>query len=96
MTVSESASAVAPGAERAAAAGGKKPPGKGVAKLSLSGHVALFVRQVVAELKKVVRPTRQELITYTGVVLAFVGVVMAFVALLAGGIGRVVRWAFGG
>jgi preprotein translocase subunit SecE len=96
MTVSESASAVAPGAERAAAAGAKKPPGKGVAKLSLSGHIALFVRQVVAELKKVVRPTRQELITYTGVVLAFVGAVMAFVALLDWGIGRFVLWAFGG
>ena len=96
MTVSDSASAAAAGAERATGSGAKKAGGKRVVKLSLSGRIALFVRQVVAELKKVVRPTRQELITYTGVVLAFVGVVMAFVALLDVGIGRLVLWAFGG
>ena len=96
MTVSDSASAAAAGAERATGAGAKKASSKRVVKLSLPGRIALFVRQVVAELKKVVRPTRQELITYTGVVLAFVGTVMAFVALLDVGIGRVVLWAFGG
>ena len=36
------------------------------------GRVALFLRQVVAELRKVVTPTRRELISYTGVVLIFV------------------------
>ena len=48
----------------------------------LFARIALFVRQVVAELKKVVSPTRQELLTYTGVVLVFVAIVMAFVGLL--------------
>jgi preprotein translocase subunit SecE len=96
MTVTDSAPAAAAGAERAAATGANKARSKQVAKLSLSGRIGLFVRQVVAELKKVVRPTRQELITYTGVVLAFVGTVMAFVALLDVAIGRVVLWAFGG
>ena len=33
---------------------------------------ALFVRQVVAELRKVIWPTRKELVTYTVVALAFV------------------------
>ncbi|HKA05098.1 MAG TPA: preprotein translocase subunit SecE [Acidimicrobiales bacterium] len=33
---------------------------------------ALFVRQVVAELRKVIWPTRKELVTYTIVALAFV------------------------
>jgi len=94
--VSESAPAAASGAGRAAATGAKKARSKGPAKRSLSSRLALFVRQVVAELKKVVRPTRQELITYTGVVLAFVGAVMAFVALLDVGIGRLVLWVFGG
>ena len=37
---------------------------------------ALSYRQVIAELRKVVRPTRHELITYTSVVLVFVLVVM--------------------
>lgn len=39
----------------------------------------LFLRQVVAELKKVVRPSRQELLSYTAVVLVFVVLVMGIV-----------------
>ena len=42
-------------------------------------RLALFVRQVVNELKKVVTPTRKELFSYTGVVLIFVVVMMALV-----------------
>ena len=48
----------------------------------LFARIALFVRQIIAELKKVVAPSRKELITYTGVVLVFVVIVMAFVGLL--------------
>jgi preprotein translocase subunit SecE len=36
----------------------------------------LFVRQVIAELRKVIWPTRRELITYTMVSLTFVLVMM--------------------
>jgi preprotein translocase subunit SecE len=43
---------------------------------------ALFVRQVVAELRKVVYPTRNQLLTYTAVVLVFVGVMIAIVSVL--------------
>lgn len=42
-------------------------------------RIAIFIRQVFAELRKVVTPTRQELVKYTGVVLGFVIVVMAIV-----------------
>ena len=56
----------------------------------------LFLRQVVSELSKVVRPTRSELITYTTVVLFFVLAVMTFVSLLDYGFGRLVLWGFGG
>ena len=59
-------------------------------------RLSLFLRQVIAELKKVVRPTRQELITYTSVVLVFVIAVMIFVSLLDLAFGRLVLWAFGG
>lgn len=62
----------------------------------LFARIALFVRQVVAELKKVVRPTRSELLNYTTVVLVFVIVVMAFVTVLDLGIGTAVGWIFGG
>ena len=75
-------------------AGGKKKTGdKG--RKGLFARIALFVRQVVAELKKVVSPTRQELLTYTGVVLVFVTIVMIFVGLLDWVIGMGVFALFG-
>jgi preprotein translocase subunit SecE len=46
------------------------------------GRLALFYRQVVAELRKVIWPTRKELVTYTTVVLFFVVVVTTYVALV--------------
>ncbi|MFV0319649.1 MAG: preprotein translocase subunit SecE [Microbacterium sp.] len=42
-------------------------------------RIVIFIRQVFAELRKVVTPTRQELIKFTVVVLIFVLIVMAFV-----------------
>ena len=59
------------------------------------GSVIRFVREVVAELKKVVRPTRAEVITYTSTVLVFVAVVMGFVLLVDLGIGKLTFWVFG-
>jgi preprotein translocase subunit SecE len=60
------------------------------------GRVRLFFRQVIAELRKVVRPTRSELITYTSVSMVFVITVMAFVAALDVGLGKIVVLVFGG
>jgi preprotein translocase subunit SecE len=48
-------------------------------KLGFFARIALFIRQVFAELRKVVTPTRQELMKFTAVVLAFVVVMMALV-----------------
>lgn len=48
-------------------------------KPNIFARMALFIRQVIAELRKVVTPTRQELLKYTAVVLGFVLVMMAFV-----------------
>ena len=53
----------------------------GLARLSPS-RIALFVRQVVAELRKVVYPTREQLLTYTAVVLVFVAIMIAIVSVL--------------
>ena len=58
-------------------------------------RVALFVRQVFGELRKVVTPTRRELVSYTGVVLAFVVVMMALVYGLDQGFSFLVTWVFG-
>ncbi|GAB3595081.1 preprotein translocase subunit SecE [Microbacterium sp. NPDC055903] len=51
----------------------------GVKKLGFFGRIALFFRQVIGELRKVVTPTRKELFKFTGVVLVFVVIVMALV-----------------
>lgn len=59
-------------------------------------RIALFLRQVVAELRKVVTPTWRELVTYTGVVLGFVVVMMAIVYALDLGFGALVVWVFSG
>ncbi|NUR06710.1 MAG: preprotein translocase subunit SecE [Nocardioidaceae bacterium] len=56
---------------------------------------ATFYRQVVAELRKVVWPSQQQLITYFVVVLVFVLVVMTIVSLLDLGFGRLVFKVFG-
>ena len=57
---------------------------------------ATFLRQVVAELRKVVWPTQQQLITYFFVVLVFVVVVMALVTVLDLAFGKLVFEVFTG
>jgi len=58
-------------------------------------RVALFIRQVINELKKVVTPTRRELISFTGVVLVFVVIMMGIIYGLDYGFGWLVSWVFG-
>jgi len=58
--------------------------------------LSLFLRQVVAELRKVVRPTREELVAYTSVVLVFVIAIMIYVSVIDFGFGRLVLFVFGG
>jgi preprotein translocase subunit SecE len=59
------------------------------------GRIALFIRQVIAELKKVVTPTRKELVNYTLVVLVFVIIMMALVSGLDLLFGFAVQKTFG-
>lgn len=59
------------------------------------GRIALFIRQVVTELRKVVTPTRRELFSYTGVVLVFVIIMMGIVYGLDYLFGWGVSWVFG-
>ncbi len=55
-----------------------------------------FLRQVVAELRKVVWPTQQQLVTYFLVVLVFVIAMIAYVSVLDVAFGRAVFALFGG
>ena len=52
------------------------------ARVSLFSRIARFLREVVAELRKVIWPSRNQLVTYTIVVLVFVSFMVALVWLL--------------
>jgi preprotein translocase subunit SecE len=55
-----------------------------------------FYRQVVAELRKVVYPTQEQLVTYFLVVMVFVLFMMALVSALDLGFGKLAFWVFTG
>ena len=54
-----------------------------------------FYRQVVAELRKVVYPTQEQLVTYFIVVMVFVLVMIAYVSVLDLAFGKAVFKIFG-
>ncbi len=56
---------------------------------------ALFFRQIAGELRKVIWPTRNELVTYTVVCMVFVVVMVIFVTLLDTGFTKLVFAVFG-
>ena len=74
-----------PTGTRAAAARARGGP---IARLSR------FPREVIAELSKVIWPTRKELVTYTIVVIVFVSVLTALATGLDIGFSKVVTWVF--
>ncbi|WP_028653560.1 preprotein translocase subunit SecE [Nocardioides halotolerans] len=55
-----------------------------------------FYRQVVAELRKVVWPTQEQLVTYFIVVMIFVVIMMTIVSLLDLGLGKLAFAIFDG
>ena len=69
---------------------GGKPPGR-----RDRTSPALFFRQSVGELRKVIWPTRRELSTYTTVALAFIVVMIAIVTSLDYGFTKLVIALFG-
>jgi preprotein translocase subunit SecE len=64
-------------------------------KRRLPARIALYYRQVVAELRKVIWPTRKELVTYTTVVMVFVTIMIAYVSVLDYGFSKLVLQVFG-
>lgn len=59
------------------------------------GRIGRFVREVVAELRKVIWPTRKELVTYAVVVIVFIAVFMTIIAGFDYGFASAVQWVFG-
>jgi preprotein translocase subunit SecE len=90
--VTETSTADARGSGRAR----RDAPRRGNPVSRFFGSIALFVSQIIDELRKVVRPTRHELVTYTSVVIVFVGVIMMFVFGLDTLFTKLVLWVFGG
>ncbi|MDR1861612.1 MAG: preprotein translocase subunit SecE [Candidatus Ancillula sp.] len=56
--------------------------------------IVTFLRQIINEMKKVVIPTRQELVEYTIVVLVFVLVIMLFITGVDVVIGQIIMFLF--
>jgi preprotein translocase subunit SecE len=67
----------------------------GAGRVGIFGRIARFFREVVAELRKVIWPTRKELLTYTAVVVVFVALMLTVVTLLDFAFGKGVFWVFG-
>ena len=63
--------------------------------LNVFGRILQFIRQVIAELKKVIWPSQEEWWTYFLVVLVFVVSIMIYTGLLDFAFGQLSVWIFG-
>jgi preprotein translocase subunit SecE len=79
-------------ANKAAGKDGRKKRSGGGNPFARAG---LFYRQIIAELRKVVWPSRNDLTTYTTVVIVFVVVIMALVYGLDTGFAELAKLVFG-
>ncbi|GHD48015.1 preprotein translocase subunit SecE [Streptomyces galbus] len=79
----------APENQRKSRKGGKR------AKKGPLKRLALFYRQIVAELRKVVWPTRNQLTSYTTVVIFFVAIMIAVVTVIDYGLSHAAKYVFG-
>jgi preprotein translocase subunit SecE len=65
-------------------------------RVGIFGRLIRFFREVVAELRKVIWPTRKELLTYATVVIVFVTIMLTIVASLDAAFAWTVLKVFGG
>ena len=72
-----------------------RPKAKSDTRVGFFGRIIRFIREVVAELRKVIWPTRKELLTYTAVVVVFIAVMLTIVAGLDFAFAKGVLWVFG-
>ncbi|PTR31318.1 protein translocase subunit secE/sec61 gamma [Rhodococcus sp. OK519] len=102
--VRRGAADVQPAKKTVAASSVKSPESKPIATKSKADkpraenifkRIRRFLREVVAELRKVIWPNRKQMITYTSVVLVFVAFMVTFISLLDLGFIKGVSWLFG-
>jgi preprotein translocase subunit SecE len=73
----------------------KKTAKKGAPRPNPFVFVWTFLKQVVAELRKVIWPNRKQMISYTTVVLVFLVFMVALIGGVDLGFARLVSWVFG-
>ena len=76
-------------------AGKKKTAKKGAPRPNPFVFVWTFLKQVVAELRKVIWPNRKQMVSYTTVVLVFLVFMVALIGGVDLGFARLVSWVFG-
>ncbi len=78
-----------------AATKARKPKKSGDRSANPLVFVYNYLKQVVAEMRKVIWPNRKQMLTYTGVVLAFLAFMVALVGLADLGLAKLVMLVFG-
>jgi preprotein translocase subunit SecE len=73
----------------------KKPKKPGAQRANPFVFLYSYLKQVVAEMRKVIWPNRKQMLTYTSVVLAFLAFMVALVGLTDLGLTKLVLLVFG-
>ena len=81
--------------KRAKAKKAAKPKKAGDGRVNPFVFVYNYLKQVVAEMRKVIWPNRKQMLTYTSVVLAFLAFMVALVGLADFGLTKLVLLVFG-
>ena len=92
---SEEDSATKKGKKAPAAKKAKKPKKSGDHRANPIVYLYNYLKQVVAEMRKVIWPNRKQMVTYTSVVLAFLAFMVALVGLADFGLTKLVLLVFG-
>ena len=92
---SEEDSATKKGKKAPAAKKAKKPKKSGDHRANPIVYLYSYLKQVVAEMRKVIWPNRKQMVTYTSVVLAFLAFMVALVGLADFGLTKLVLLVFG-
>ncbi|MBX6372187.1 MAG: preprotein translocase subunit SecE [Acidothermus sp.] len=82
-------------AETTSSAAARRPGDRRAERRNVIERIGVWYRQIVAEMRKVIWPTRRELVTYTIVTLVFALVMIAIVAGLDYGANWAVLKIFG-
>jgi preprotein translocase subunit SecE len=93
--VGETEGALTKDGDRKKVKAAKKAKGPGKGGLNPIAYVWNYLKQVVAELRKVIWPNRKQMVSYTSVVLVFLAFMVALIGLVDLGLAKLVLLVFG-